>query len=246
MASSSPQRFVPLQECINFRDLGGYATGDGRRVRWNRLFRSDAIHFMTADDAEYVQKKLGIVTVLDLRNPEELEGQSRGMMDEPWLRYHNLPFLGGRKIIPPSPGEDPVVRLTGIYQEILQKAGNQIAEALTTLADSENLPAVFHCTAGKDRAGVLAALVLGVLGVDDHQIMSDYLLTNQIIDRLGQRLRARPGNEKRSLDSFKAWPQAMEQVLSEVGSGYGDAAGYARAHGVSDATIGRLKLCLLE
>ena len=129
---------------------------------------------------------------------------------------------------------------------MLQNAGNLIAEALTTMADSGNLPAVFHCTAGKDRTGVLAAIVLGVLGVDDEQIMDDYLLTNQTMDQLGRRLLARPGNEHRSPESLYAQPGPIESMLANLRYRYGDPVNYARANGVSDASIGRLKESLLQ
>ena len=82
--------------------------------------------------------------------------------------------------------------------------------------------------------------------MDEGQIMDDYCLTNQIIDTLGERLRSRPGNEHRSLQSFEAQPKALERVLAEWRDAYGGAEGYARAHGVSDDTMGRLRESLLE
>ena len=147
---------------------------------------------------------------------------------------------------PPGPGDDPVVRLTHAYQWIIGNSGTRIAETLETLSQASNLPAVFHCTAGKDRTGILSAMILGVLGVDEEQIMEDYCLTNRIIDSLGERLRSIPGNEHRTLSSFEAQPRAMERVLSELHNVFGGAEGYARAQGVDDDTIGRLRELLLE
>ena len=246
MADSSFQRLIPLQGCFNFRDLGGYSAGDGLTVKWRRLFRSDAVHLMTPEDVDHVQDELGVVTVVDLRNPEEVQRDGRGGMSNSSVQYHHVPFLGGRTIAPPGPLEDPVARLTEIYLWILRNSGIRIAETLNTLAEARNSPAVFHCTAGKDRAGILATLVLGVLGVDDEQIMDDYRLTNRTMDQLSERLRARPGNEHRSRESFEAHPEAMEHALAEVHEVYGDASNYARAHGVSDAAIDRLKEALLQ
>ena len=162
------------------------------------------------------------------------------------VRYHNVAYLGARQIVPPGADEDPVARLTNIYQWIIRNAGARIAESLNILSEGGNLPAVFHCTAGKDRVGILAAMVLGVLGVDRDQIMQDYVLTNEIIDELGERLRARPGNEHRTLDSFRAQPKAMELGLDELADKYGGPAGYLQAHGVTNGTIDKLRDALLE
>ena len=239
-----PSRFIPLQGCFNFRDLGGYRTADGRHVKWRRLFRSEALHHLTPSDIVKVQEELGIITALDLRNPEEI--QQDGAMAWSTASYYNLPFLGARQLAPPDPEADPVARLTEIYQWVIRNAGNCIAESLNILAQSNNLPAVFHCTAGKDRTGILASVLLGVLGVDHDQIMADYILTNEVIDRLGIRLRARPGNESRPLNSFRAQPEAMELVLAELAEEHGGTTGYVRSHGVTDATMQMLKDSMLE
>ena len=243
--SQASDRFVPLQGCFNFRDLGGYPTRDGRTVKWRKLFRSDAIHHMTPDDARYVRQTLGVTTVVDLRNTDEVQRDGRGPMAEASVQFYCIPFLEERGNDPPGPSEDPLVRLAGIYEWIFQNSGSLIATALRKLAADGNLPAVFHCTAGKDRTGVLAALILGILGVDDEEIMGDYILTNQRLDQLSGRLRAIPGNEDRPRESFQAPPKAMEQFLATLRSGYGDATSYVRAHGVAEATISRLRASLL-
>jgi hypothetical protein len=238
-------RFIPLQGCVNFRDLGGYPTRDGRTVKWRRLFRSDAMHHMTQEDAEYVTATLGVVTVVDLRNTDEVQRDGRGTMAKPSVRFHTVPFLEQKGITPFEPSEDPAARLADIYQWIFQNAGGLIARAMRELAAEGSLPAVFHCTAGKDRTGVLAALTLGILGVSDEEIMRDYDLTNQRLDQLFERLRAIPGSEGRPRESFAAPPMAMEQFLAALRTNYGDATSYVRAHGVAEATISRLRESLL-
>jgi len=239
-------RFVPLQGCVNFRDLGGYPTRNGRTVKWRRLFRSDGIHHMTPEDARYVQQTLGVATIVDLRNTDEAQRDGRGPMAEAPVEFYSVPFLKERGNDPPNPSEDPVVRLGGIYQWIFQNAGGLIAETLIKLAADGSLPAVFHCTAGKDRTGILAALILGILGVDDEEIMGDYLLTNQRLDQLFKRLRTIPGSEDRPRESFAAPAKVLEQFLKDLRGNYGDATSYARAHGVTQATIAGLRASLLE
>lgn len=239
-------RFIPLQGCINFRDLGGYSAGNGQTVKWRRLFRSDAVHSMTPQDIDFVYNTLGVVTLIDLRDAAEVRRDGGNGALPSSARYHHLPFLAEHGITPFSPSEDPADRLAGIYLWILANSGALVAGALNTLAQEGHLPAVFHCTAGKDRTGVLAALILGILGVDDQQIMADYDLTNQTMDRLYQRLRAIPGNEMRPRSSFEAQPKAMEEFLNTLRDDYGGAESYAKAKGLPQAAIDQLRASLLQ
>ncbi len=128
------QRFIPLEGCFNFRDLGGYQTRDGRAVRSRTLFRSDAIHSMTPEDAAHVQSNLGVVMVVDLRNPEEAQLSGCWPSADHPVRYSNLPYLEGWDMSPPAPGEDPLARLTCLYQWIIGNSGSRIAETLVTLS----------------------------------------------------------------------------------------------------------------
>ena len=123
------------------------------------------------------------------------------------------------------------------------------ASAFNAVAAVENLPAVFHCSAGKDRAGIFASLILGVLGVGGETILQDYLVTNQKVGLIIQRLSSRPGNEhmrRIPVDFFRAQAPAMEAVLEEVGTVHGDAAGYFQSQGVDQTAIDRFRATLLE
>ncbi len=246
MTDSNTGHFIPLRGCFNFRDLGGYRTREGRTVRSGVLFRSDALHFMMPDDMALVQSSLGLSTVIDLRNPDEASDAGRWPRDGSAVRYRNIPFLEDRDISHPVAGVDPVVRLTEIYTWIIANAGERVAQALNLLAGDQTLPAVVHCTAGKDRTGVLSAIILGLLGVDEEQIMADYSLTNQVIGVLGERLRQRPGNEDRPLHMFEAQPRAMERALSDLNDGWGGPEGFVLAHGVTPDTLQTLRDALLE
>ena len=246
MPDSNTGNFIPMQGCFNFRDLGGYRTREGRTVRNGVLFRSDALHFMTPEDMAFVQTSLGLSTVIDLRNTDEASEAGRWPGDGSTVRYRNIPFLEDRDISHPVEGADPVVRLTEIYTWIIANAGERVAQALNLLAQDQTLPAVVHCTAGKDRTGVLSAIILGLLGVDDEQIMADYILTNQIIGVLGERLRQRIGDPNRPLYMFEAQPRAMERALSDLNDGWGGPEGFVLAHGVAPETIQRLRDALLE
>ena len=169
------ERWIPLDGCVNFRDLGGYATAGGRTARWRRLFRSDGPNTLTEADVQTIAGALGVSAVIDLRNSGGVMADGRGLLALSGIGYHHFPFLERRGIAPPTDGEDSENRLTEIYLWMLQNSGTLMAQAFTTLAQQVNHPALFHCSAGKDRTGVLAATILAVLGVSQEDIVADYL-----------------------------------------------------------------------
>lgn len=242
-------RFLPLEGCFNFRDLGGYATASGRTVKTGMLFRSDALQHLTAEDAKYIRETLGLATVVDFRNTHEVERDGRSDKAIPWVNYLNEPVLEQRGAITATGEEDPAERLTDMYLWALRNGGAHYGAAFNAVAAVGNLPAVFHCSAGKDRAGIFASLILGVLGADEEAIVEDYLVTNEKVALIIQRLSSRPGNEHMQripVDFFRAQAPAMEAALGEVRAVHGDAAGFFRSHGVEPAAIDRFRAALLE
>ena len=136
-----------------------------------------------------------------------------------------------------------------MYLPIIRDSGGQIAKAVTTLAGEDGLPAVFHCSAGKDRTGICAAIVLGLLGVDEQVIMNDYSLTSKNIGGIIGRLAVLPGNEhmlRLPVEFFHPQPGAMEAVLAELRNVHGGVESYVKSHGVSDGTLTRLRGSLLQ
>ena len=178
-------RHVLFEACFNFRDLGGYETVDGKRVRWNMLFRSDALHRLTPADAQMFAS-MGLRTVIDLRSRAELDTHGAAPEASGHAWFH-LPMLDDMKLAPPEPGtEQP--RREGldpgeVYLMIAERFSASIARIFKLLSRPEAYPAVFHCTAGKDRTGILAALLLEVLGVPDPVIGDDYALTELARER---------------------------------------------------------------
>ena len=178
-ASAGPDRLVPFESVGNFRDLGGYESRLGGTVRWGRVYRSAALHEMTADDRRRFDQ-LGIVTVFDLRSALEFEEHPDPMpaISVPVLgRFidHNEP-PDFASVIDHDGGVEFMVRMC---MNILDHGGDEIGIVLGTLAEVDGLPAVFHCTAGKDRTGIIAALVLEVLGVDRDDVLDDFQLTER-------------------------------------------------------------------
>src|SRR5579859_4556528 len=182
-APAGNQRVVDLEGCFNFRDLGGYRTVDGRCVRWQRLFRADGLHRLTEADLAHLAG-LGLATVIDLRTEKELDEVGRIAWPAPDLAFHHLPMLDVLPDRTTYPAWVDAGYVADRYVAMLEKGRDAVAEALAILTDPTAYPAVFHCAAGKDRTGLLAAVVLGLLNVSDEDIVADYALSQHAMTRM--------------------------------------------------------------
>ncbi len=239
------QRRISLEGCVNFRDLGGYPTTDGRTVKWRRLFRSDSPSSLTEADVRTITGSLGIQSVVDLRSSGGTN-DGRGLLASSGIGYHQFPLLERRGFLPPTSGKEVAKRLTDMYQWILLNAGTLVAQAFTTLAQPVNQPALFHCSAGKDRTGVLSATILDVLGVGREDIVADFLKTNEVIDAVLARLHAMPGFEKSTREGIMAPKSAIEKFLAVTQSEFGGSEAYLRHHGVQQSTIDGFRDSMLD
>ena len=241
------QRHVELEGCHNFRDLGGYPTRAGRRLRWRVLFRSDALHHLTTADLAKLRGEIGLGHVVDLRSSGEIAIDGRGRLAAEPLRIHHLPLFDGAGTASADLGAR--ITLSDRYFLMTEHAKGPIARVIQTLAEAR-APAVYHCAAGKDRTGVISAVLLGVLGVADEIIVADYAATQQNLDAIIARLMASEGYqsmlENLPPDTLHAEPQTMISLLERVGEKYGSMRGYAREIGVSDQAVARLERRLLE
>ena len=245
-SASELQRLIALEGAVNFRDLGGYATADGMRTRWRTLFRADGLGDLTAPDLE-VLRDLGIRTVVDLRSGEELE-RGRFDVDAHPVDFHHFPF------IEQLPDPDEFDRRPGLlgaqYQEMLGDSGGQILGVLEVLASPDALPAVFHCTAGKDRTGVLSAIVLSLLGVDEPTVVADYALSGEAMVRLRAKLVVKYPESRAVIENidevFSADPAQMEALLDHLRERYGSIESYVEALGAGPALVPALRSALLE
>jgi protein tyrosine/serine phosphatase len=243
-------RRVGFEGPVNFRDLGGYAADGGRHVRWGRLYRSDSLHTITPDDVP-VLRNLGVRTAIDFRSSDEIEWLGIGPLGEVSVRHVHCPTFDRT----PSPEAATFQGRTAadFYVHMLDQGSGAYVAAARSLADADTLPAVFFCVAGKDRTGCFAALVLGLLGVADDVIVSDYALTQEIVPLLTARRLARDG-EHADAERWKNIPadlreapaHVMETVVGHIHERWGGWAGYADAAGIESAVVTRLREELLE
>jgi protein-tyrosine phosphatase len=242
----SVERLIALEGAVNFRDLGGYSTADGQRTRWRVLFRADGLGELTGPDLE-VLRQLGIRTVVDLRSGSEVE-RGRFDVDAHPVDFHHFPFID---VLPNVEEFDRKPGLLGTqYKEMLDEAGAQIVGALTVLAGVEARPAVFHCTAGKDRTGLLSAIVLSLLGVPQYTVVADYALSDAAMQRLRAKLMVLYPDGKDVISEidevFSANPANMVELFEHLRARYGTVEQYAAHIGVSDEVVSALRMGLLE
>jgi hypothetical protein len=234
----------------NFRDLGGYGVPGGRHVRWGRLYRSDSLHTITPEDIPTLEE-LGVRTAIDFRSSDELDRLGIGPLGEFTIEHIHCPTFDSnqRTVRPDYLGKSAAE----FYALMLESGAGAYVTALETLADSASLPAVFFCVAGKDRTGCFAAIVLGLLGVSDEDIIQDYALTQEILPVLTERRIARDGHDVEAerwkdipSDLREARAHVMEELVSIVNAQWDGWEGYARAVDVSPEVVSRLREELLS
>jgi protein-tyrosine phosphatase len=176
----------PLTGAYNFRDLGGLQLPDGRRTRYGLLFRSDTLQALTVSDVAFLRQTIGLRVVVDLRLAHEVAEEGRGLLstaDE--VSYLNAPLEMAK-----TDGILPGEVMKHLYNQCL--ASESLATAVRHIAEHAGRPIVFHCAAGKDRTGIVAALVLTLLGVADEVIVADYLASTANMPRVVERLMSWP------------------------------------------------------
>jgi protein tyrosine/serine phosphatase len=242
------ERKIPLEGCFNFRDLGGYPNRDGARVRWRRMFRADGLQALTHGDVEHLRDELRLAAVIDLRSTHELTNDGRGLLAETEIGFHHVPFFDGntRREAPPVD-----MTLADMYVGMIERASEPIAQAIRVLADTEDeASAVYHCAAGKDRTGVLSAILLSLLGVEDELIVVDYALSQDNMDKVIERLDSLRGYDQvwQELppETLHARPETMRGLLDTMNERFGGMEGYARQIGIRDDEIERLRDRSLE
>ncbi|MEY2425731.1 MAG: protein-tyrosine phosphatase [Actinomycetota bacterium] len=179
-------RHVALEGTLNLRDLGGYASGLGGAIRHGCLFRSDELHALTDADLETVAA-LGVRVVFDLRNDQERGLKPNRLWPDVELHERETashePTNAGRtladEIVSGWTGVPDDDEFAKVYIDLLTRLAPELRRIVTLAADADQRPLLFHCAAGKDRTGIAAAVLLGLLGVDEATILDDYELTTQ-------------------------------------------------------------------
>lgn len=178
------ERKLSLQGAPNFRDLGGYQARDGRHLKWGRIYRSSKLSALSGTDIDYV-RQLGVTLICDFRQPVEQELEPTLLGDNPHHVVVSVPIMPGssqsfldslyKGVIDL---QDSAAFMETLNRELVATQMPRYAEMFEFLLAHDDQRLLIHCASGKDRTGFGAALILDVLGVDEDEIVADYLLTN--------------------------------------------------------------------
>jgi protein-tyrosine phosphatase len=253
------QRLLPVAGAANLRDLGGYATRDGHALRWGVLYRADALADLSDEDLTYLER-LSLHRVVDFRSEAERERDPDRLPAGPSVVWQPIAGQGldprtlqDRLLAGEVSAEQSAAFLVEGNRAFVNEFRDVYARFLRDLADPANLPTLFHCTAGKDRTGFAAALVMLVLDVPRETAMRDYLLTNtytqaktwrtlQVI-RFASLFRADPDDLQPLFEARETYLNAAYAAIDEQPGG---SEAYLRSLGVDDALRERLRANLLE
>lgn len=242
---------LPFDQVFNFRDLGGHATDTGRTVRTGRVFRADGLHRLQPTD-RVVLDELALRTVIDLRTPGEIEEWGHAPAEVTDAVVHHLPMLRttwDREAV--DHATDAVEFLSDRYRDMLDEGPEAIATSLRLMADEDQHGVVFHCAAGKDRTGVLAAIVLALCGVDDDVIAADYAATAPAVERMRDWYHRYHPERREVMEQQPAAfgacpPEAMHRFLELVGRDFGSVESYVTdVAGVDAEELGELRARLV-
>lgn len=241
------QRIIELEGAYNVRDLGGLPTADGYEVRYGKLFRSDALGRLTDQDIT-VMHHFGISTVLDLRTDDEITEHGVARLVDSGARHVHI------RLMEQDPGEPlpshPTRTLGELYTYMARKGPERFVETITFLGESTNLPAVFHCAAGKDRTGITAALVYSVLGVGREDIIRDYVITEEsmqrVIARLAMSADAQEGTRQVHSSYLHAEDETLRTFLTWLDELYGSPVQWLLDSGMQTSVIDNLRREMLR
>ena len=239
-------RRIPLEGCVNFRDLGGYASTLGGTTKWGVLYRADSLHRLSPADADVVANRLGIRTAVDLRATDERERV--GVLDSALgIVEHHVGTTDRNMHSYERPDPELKDRSFGqIYDDMIHTGGERFAAAIELVADPDQWPTAFFCMAGKDRTGCLAAMILGLAGVERQDIVGDYAATAPAVPEIRERSLAELPELARVWEQFRpdivnAPTSAMTELLEIVEDRWGGPEGFALEYGVKPQTVERLR-----
>lgn len=255
MNAPQQDRIIPLEGGHNFRDIGGYATSDGRYTAWGRVFRSGSMAELS-EPARDMLASLGLRVVCDLRSTPERRRKPSRLPEvhdfEIVARdYHSsVADLVTAMRQPDVTPDNARSFMIGFYRELPYEQSEMYRTLFERLAAGA-LPLLFHCAAGKDRTGVAAALLLDLLGVPRSTVIEDYILTDHFFEA-GCRMVRADGSGLHSLDEaiwqpmMRADAAYLEAMFDTIAQRHGSAEGFVReALGIHDEAISAIRTQLL-
>jgi protein-tyrosine phosphatase len=229
-------RHVPLEGLHNLRDLGGYKAQNGATTRWGQIYRSDSPHDLMPSGVKQLTER-GISTVIDLRGADELERAPNPL--SVLSDYHHIPLFAGLM-------GDPIKsldNLEALYEATLEQCGASLREVIETIANADGAVLV-HCTAGKDRTGIVSALLLLLVGVEAEDVVTDYALTathaKALLEGLLEKTKSAGGDANRFASFLTADPETMRAMVQALHTKHRTARDYLLGIGTSEHSLKRI------
>jgi len=238
-------RRLAWDDCVNARDLGGYPTADGRQTRWGAVVRSDSLAALTPAGRDALLA-YGVRAVVDLRLPAEIAEYPNPFAEpaDHGVAYTNV------SIVDPAAGFPPdTITLAENYLWSLDRFHDLVATAMAAIANAPDGAVLFHCAAGKDRTGLISALLLALVDVPDPAVAADYALTAECLRQRNQEwLENGPGERAERealLVRYAPTAEVMLEVLDGLRRRHGGVEAYLRLAGVAAGDLARLRARLL-
>lgn len=241
MTSSAPQQ-LDWPDCVNVRDLGGAPTRDGGRIRSNALIRSDNLDRLTEAGVTAV-RQAGVRKIVDLRSSWECDTAPSPFADDSIWCNMPLEEVGVLDHATSTPGAG------GHYVAMLDRSPDLFASAVAAIADAPDGCVLVNCHAGKDRTGIVIALVLSLAGVTREAIVADYMVTQEQVDEAfaGRLAQVVDPVERAHLDNLLAIrSDAIDGMLDHLDDQYGGVAAYLAKGGLTADQIDRLVVRLRD
>jgi protein-tyrosine phosphatase len=244
------RRELTVDGAYNVRDVGGLHARGGAVVRRGLLYRSGDLGRLTAAGADRL-RALGVATIIDLRTTAEVERRGRYPFEEHGIAYRHRPLLNLSATEPEAQLADlPPDVLDRLYRHLAEQGAASLALVLTWLGEEPTLPALVHCVAGKDRTGLVIAVLLALLGVADEDIAADYALSEAALVAFRRWAEEHDADVAGWLTRVPAMllesrPETMLEFLSWLRDQHGSIEAYVRSIGVGDATLAALRRRLL-
>ncbi|GLX66461.1 tyrosine-protein phosphatase [Paenibacillus glycanilyticus] len=238
-------RVIKLEGAYNMRDLGGYETKDGRATKWGRFYRADGLHRLTDSDQRQVLER-NVRLIVDLRHSQELEKDPNVFATSEKVSYRHVSLIN-----PATPTVMQVQSLGELYVDMLDKSQIELCEVFEHLSQESEEASLYHCTAGKDRTGVISALLLDNVQVPHETIINDYSLTAELLAPMVDEMRHKhlESADAASIEMFERFmgsaPSNMEMMLEHLYNKYGSGEKYLLSIGLTEEQVAVLKRKLL-
>lgn len=224
-------KILKLETTCNTRDLGGYETTDGKITKFKQFLRSDNTDRLTKEEIETL-KNYGVKTVIDLRNEREILKSPDKFKDIEGVKYYNI------KICPPKTLKRNAT-ITEIYIETAKYTeGNGLKDIFDTIANAEKGTILFHCIYGKDRTGIVSALILRLADVSKEDISADYAKSYELMKNAES---MKELISERDTEISLSEPKYIEALIDFIENTYGGIREYLLACGVLQENLNKIK-----